>query len=261
MLISTIDPERNFQNVFPNNDIKVLRTEPPTWIPGNQVFQIRTGVYPRDAMLNNDSNWVVSGMSETGQRFFLGILAEIERTPSLKHGIITHKTTLKQLGDVAEKENVCLLTNFRDLNGVEAASEEAEVLWIVGTPEVGPHAIWQRAQIVFGNDEEPLLYERETESGTYTDKRLQSIYEEEVIYLLTRIIGAVGLDRFADKKVMLISGIELPDITHRPETLLFDWEDFEVAGGLDTLAEVITTRQRFETESVALTAESRQQDL
>ena len=60
---------------------------------------------------------------------------------------------------------------------------------------------------------------------------------------------------------MLISGMELPDITHRPETLLFDWEDFEVAGGLDTLAEVITTRQRFEAESVELTAEFSRQEV
>ena len=200
-------------------------------------------------------------MSETGQHLFLGILTEIERTPSVKHGIITHRTTLKQLGDVAEKENVCLLTNFRDLNGLEAAFEEAEVLWIVGTPEVGLRAVWQRAQILFGNDEAPLLYERGTASGTYTDKRLQSVYEEEVIYLLTRIIGAAGLDRFANKKVMLISGMELPDITHRPETLLFDWEDFEVAGGLDTLAEVITTRQRFEAERVGLTAETSRSEI
>ena len=256
LLISTIDPERNFQNVFPNSDIEVLRTEPPTWIPGNQVFQIRTGAYPRDTIQDNDSNWVVSGLSETGQHLFLDILAEIERTPSIKHGIITHRTTLKQLGDVAEKENVCLLTNFRNLNGSAAAFEEAEVLWIVGTPEVGLRAVWQRAQILFGNDEEPLVYERGTASGTYTDKRLQSVYEEEVIYLLTRIIGAAGLDRFANKKVMLISGMELPDITHRPETLLFDWADFEVAGGLDKLAEVITTRQRFEAERVELTAET-----
>ena len=34
------------------------------------------------------------------------------------------------------------------------------------------------------------------------------------------------------------------------------WEDFEVAGGLDKLAGVITTRQRFEAESVELTAET-----
>ena len=256
LLISTIDPERNFQNVFPNIDIEVLRTEPPTWIPGNQVFQIRTGTYSRDTIQDNDSNWVVSGLSEMGQHLFLGILAEIERTPSVKHGIITHMTTLKQLGDVAEKENVCLLTNFRELQGWEAAFEEAEVLWIVGTPEVGLRAVWQRAQILFGNDEEPLLYERGTASGIYTDKRLQSVCEEEVIHLLTRIIGAAGLDRFANKKVMLISGMELPAITHRAETLLFDWEDFEVAGGLDKLAEVITTRQSFEAERVGLTAET-----
>ena len=261
LLISTIDPERNFQNVFPNSDIEVLRTEPPTWIPGNQVFQIRAGVYPQDTMVDHDSNWVVSGMSKVAQHFFLGILTEIEKTPNVKHGIITHRTTLKQLRDVAAKENVCLLTNFRDIDGSEAAFEAADVLWIVGTPEVGFRAVWQRAQILFGNDEKPLLYERETESGTYTDQRLQSVYEEEVIYLLTRIIGVAGLDRFANKKVMLISGTELPNITHRPETLLFDWADFEVAGGLDTLAEVITTRQRFEVESTEFTAETSRQEI
>ena len=55
---------------------------------------------------------------------------------------------------------------------------------------------------------------------------------------------------------MLITGLRIPEITDRPETLLFDWEDFEVAGGLDKLAEVIATRQRFERRRDNLTAES-----
>ena len=48
----------------------------------------------------------------------------------------------------------------------------------------------------------------------------------------------------------------LPQITDRPETLLFDWEDFEVAGGLDKLSEVIAIRERFETERDNLTGKS-----
>ena len=55
---------------------------------------------------------------------------------------------------------------------------------------------------------------------------------------------------------MLLTGMPLPNITDRPETLLFDWEDFEIAGGLDKLAETVATRQHFETERTNLTAES-----
>ena len=58
-----------------------------------------------------------------------------------------------------------------------------------------------------------------------------------------------------------MSSLEIPDITDRPETLLFDWEDFEVAGGLDQLAETIAIRQRFEIERDNLTAESSRQEV
>ena len=60
---------------------------------------------------------------------------------------------------------------------------------------------------------------------------------------------------------MLITGLRLPNITDRPDTLLFDWEDFQVAGGLDKLAETIAIRQRFETERNNLTAESKRQEV
>ena len=76
-----------------------------------------------------------------------------------------------------------------------------------------------------------------------------------------RTIEHAGLERFSDKKVVLISSLTVPGITDRPEILLFDWEDFEVAGRLDKLAEVIATRQRFETEKANLTAESSTEDV
>ena len=60
---------------------------------------------------------------------------------------------------------------------------------------------------------------------------------------------------------MLISSLEIPDITDRPETLLFDWEDFEIAGGLDKLSETITTRQRYESEREQLTANTSRQEV
>ena len=60
---------------------------------------------------------------------------------------------------------------------------------------------------------------------------------------------------------MLITSLRIPEITDRPETLLFDWKDLEVAGGLDKLSEVIATRQRFETERDNLTSESSRKEV
>ena len=45
---------------------------------------------------------------------------------------------------------------------------------------------------------------------------------------------------------MLLSSLEVPVVTNRSETLLFDWEDFEIADGLEKLEETILTRERYE---------------
>ena len=66
----------------------------------------------------------------------------------------------------------------------------------------------------------------------------------------------MGLDHRTDKRVVLITSASLPNITDRPETLLFDWEDFEVAGRLDKLPEIIATREHFEAERAGLTSDS-----
>ena len=115
--------------------------------------------------------------------------------------------------------------------------------------------------MLFGNDEEPLYYEGEVASNHYKDERIQGVYHHKVSTLLTKIIGRVGLNRWADKKVVLLTSVPLPDITDRPETLLFDWDDFEVAGGLEKLPEVVATRERFETERDNLTAESKREEV
>ena len=145
---------------------------------------------------------------------------------------------------------------FRREEGLETAFQEAQVIWIVGLPEIGPRAILKRTRILFGNDEEPLSYEMDPESYRYKDERVQSVYEKEVADIFTQITTLAQLNRLANKKVMWIMGLRIPEITDRPETRLFDWEDLEVAGGLDKLSEVIATRQRFETERDNLTSES-----
>ena len=248
--------DRDLRRTFPGEEIAITRVPPAAWVPTNKVFQIRTGTYSPETLLQHYSDWNVTGISKTGQQFFSGILAEIEREPNVKHGIITYKPLIRQLTDVLKKENVCFVRHFKNFEKLAEALEETQIIWIVGTPIWETGVIWRQAQILFGNDEKPLFYETEPDRCRYKDDRVQSVYEQKAITILKRIIGYMGLNRLPNKKVVLVTSIELPDTTDRPETLLFDWEDFEVAGGLDKLPDVIAKRQRFEMERDNLTAES-----
>ena len=261
LFMSSTLSEQDLHKAFPGEEIECIHINPTPWVAGNQVFQIRSGVHTLKTMLDYDNTWDVIGLSKIGERILLGICAEIERDPSVKHAIITYDPIIEQLKDVAEKENVCLLTEFKSLYNLETAFEEAEVIWIVGTPYWEPGIIWRRAQILFGNDEEPLCYEADTEFQHYKDERVQRIYTQTVAELITKIVGHAGLNRSTGKKVVLVSSLGIPNITDRSETLLFDWEDFETAGSLNKLPEVIATRQRFETERDSLTEASDREEV
>ena len=256
LFMSSVLSERDFRRTFPDEAIEVHHIKPTAWVPGNRVFQIRTGIYPRQTLLNYDTDWHVMGMSETGQRFFLGIQAEVERDPNIKHAIITSQPTVRHLQNITAKENVCGVIGYKEIDEADPAFETADVIWIVGAPFWSPGLTWRRSQILHGDDEKPLCYEGEADFGSYKDKRVQSVYNRKAIGLLTEIIGRSGLNRQSNKTVVLLTGMPLPDITDRSETHLFDWADFEVAGGLNKLPEVIAERQRFETERDNLTAES-----
>ena len=260
VLMSSTISERDLREAFPTEEVKVTHLKPTAWVTGNKVFQTRAGIYAAETLLENYDNWNFAGMSKVGQRLFSSIRAEIERDPSVKHAIITHRLITKQLTSITEKENVCFVGAFKrleELEELERNFEKVQVVWIVGAPTWETGIIWRRAQILFGNDEKPLSYETESEPRRYKDERVQSVYEQHVASLLTGIVGRTGLNRLSGKTVVLVTSFPLPDITDRPETLLFDWEDFEVAGGLDKLPEVIATRERFETERANLTADAR----
>ena len=261
LLMSSTLSKQDLQKAFPGEEISVARIKPTAWVPGNQVFQTRTDIHSVWTLLEHDRSWDVMRMSKTGQRIFSHILAEIKRDPSVKHSILTYIPIISQLTDIAEMENVCFVKNFKELEELEEAFEATEVIWIVGTPMWEPGIIWRRAQILFGNDETPLSYETETEPRRYKDDRVQHVYKQMVAGLLADIVGRIGLNRFSGKKVILVNNMELPDITDRPETLLFDWEDFEVAGGLYKLEETIRTRERYEMERADLTADSSREEV
>ena len=260
LLVSSVFSEQHLHRVFPDENLQTYWTDPIPWSLGNRVFQVRTGIYPSETILDYH-NWSNVQVSETGQRFFRGIHTEIEADLGVKHGIVTNTDIARHLGDIPKKRNVCFVDDFQKISTSDTISEAADVIWMLGTPRQSTKAIWRRAQMLFGNDDKPLSYEDEIESGTYKDPRLQSIYEEDAVYSLTAIIVQAELDRLTDRRIVLITGLPLPNITDRPETSIFDWEDFEIAGGLDELPEVIAIRERFERERENLTAESSREEV
>ena len=263
LCIASTPTEQGFRSAFPGEDIEVKRIKPAVWVSGNKVFQIRTDTCSSHTILNQDTDWDLLGISKAGVRIFHGIKAEIERDPSVKHAIISTSKIIKHLTGIAAKENVCMVTNFKDADFTGTALEAADVIWMVGIPYATPGFFWRRSQILFGTDEKPLCYEGElggaAEFRSYKDERVQRVYRQYIAGLLTRIIGRAGLDRLSNKMVVLLTSTPLPDITDRPETLLFDWEDFEIAGGLDRLSEVVSEREHYEIERANLTAASDRQ--
>jgi len=261
LLMSAVQSKTDFTKTFPDEDIEVIRVNSSPWIEGNTLYQIRTGVHSIRTILDYDNTWDVNGFSKMGERILLSICTEIDRDPNVKHAIITYDGVIAQLQDVVEKENVCLLTEFKMLNNLDDAFEEANVVWIVGTPYTEPALFWLHAQILYGNDEEPLCYEADSTFQYYKDPRIQRIYIQNITEILTRILGLAGLNRLPNKKVVLINSLEIPSITDRPQTMLFDWEDFEIAGSLDKLAATIDTREQYENERENITAETSREEI
>ena len=265
LVMSSDISEEHLRRAFPDETIEVFRTGPTPWVAGNQVFQIRTDIYPRETLLDYDSSWDVIATSQMGQHFLLGIRAEIQRDPNVKHAIIADSEVIEPLQDITTaSENVCFLRAFQGMGKRDIpfqAFQQAEVIWILGAPERPPGLMWRHAQILFGNHEKPLSYDTQKGSNAYTDPRIQSVYQKRATSLLTEIFETIKFNDKTHKKVVLLTGMRLPNITDRPETLLFDWEDFLVAGGLDKLAEGIAIRQQFETERENLTANTSREEV
>ncbi|MDE0481721.1 MAG: helix-turn-helix transcriptional regulator [Candidatus Poribacteria bacterium] len=261
VLISTFLSNPQLRRAFPDEEMDVIRIEPTAWVSGNKVFQLRTSNNSLRPYLNYNNNSRFGELSKLGECYFSGIHAEINRDPSIKHAIVTNGSIKNKLADLAAMQNVCFVANFKALPKIEKNIKTAQVLWIVGTPYWHQHAIWHHAQMLFGNDKKPLNYEADVWTDNYKDERIQEVYDQNVVGILTQIVGWAGLNSSSGKTVMLLNNLEIPNITDRPETSLFDWEDFEIAGGLHKLEETIRTRERFETERENLTAEASREEV
>lgn len=269
VLISPTFSEDCFKEAFPEETVSVRRVESQeTSLSQNKFFQLRSAPHISYAIANYEVNWDVFNLSEIASRFFRGISQEIERHPDRNHVVISSTSTVVMLKNVFDN-----IISYHDLirntpahsedlrSTFEAANvyydrikvlqsifEAADVVWIVGTPYWPPKFIWEQAKILFGNQAQPLNYNLTVNPYQFEDERIQELYEQNAVGTLTQIIRIAGFNKTSDKTLILNTALRIPAVTDAPETELFDWEDFEIAGGLDELSETIRIRERCETE-------------
>ncbi|RKU25370.1 hypothetical protein C6497_16040 [Candidatus Poribacteria bacterium] len=264
IITTTSLTQQQIQRLFPDEKIEFRFIKPKTWKKGNRIFQIRTGLYAREILLNARGNWDVIGLTNIGGRIFARILAEIEKDPNIRHTVISYAAALKQIKELVKTQNVNFVRNTENyfISNVVVEQdfrqpiEESQVIWIAGCPEPPIGNVWLQAQTLYGNDSKPLLYDKDPDTGHYKDERLHRIYKQMIVNFIKTIINSAKLDQLENKTIIIITDVNIPHVTNRPETMLFDWEDFEIANDLNTLPETIAIRERFEAERDKLSAES-----
>ena len=275
VFISPAFSEGCFKEVFPEETVSIKTVESQERsLQKNKVFQLRSAPHISYAISNYEVNWDVFNFSKIASRFFHGIYEEMKRHPDRNHVVISSSSTVQILKNVSDN-----IINYHDLikdtpahpedlrstfetddvyydriKGLRSIFEDADVIWIVGAPYWTPKFIWEQAKILFGNQEEPLNYNLTMNPYQFEDKRIQELYEQNAIGALTQIVRIVGFNDAADKTLILNTALRIPAITDAPETELFDWEDFELAGRLDELSETIRIREKYETERANMDA-------
>ena len=239
------------QRALPDAEMHDL--PPVGWEDGAEMYQLRTHKAPRRTVYDLEKvkdettgkeKWVPMGFSDTGRRLWHLAEQEIRSTPERRHGIISYKQVLEWIAPEIAELGVEAVANFGGLVGLDTKFENVDTLWVLFAPEVPPSELEWNARMVFGNDTEPLSFDRGAD-GHWVDARVQQVFDACVIAELVQAVGRGRLVLYA-KRVVVVSALRLPGITER--AVLFDETDWEVAGGLANLASVVADREAAELE-------------
>ena len=214
-------------------DVSFLDGNDTEWHTDAKVFQLRTNRNPRKTLLvaeqNADANWGYTGeLTATGKAYMKQILNSLPKTEETC-AFISHKPIVDAYRDELDALGV-KVGWFGGLAGLDAHFDrdknEGITLHIFGTPELPPHESEYRSKLL----------------GITTEQ----VYDGSVRSELMQSIGRAGLVK-NPSKVVLWTSLELPSVTPREQTMLFDENDFAKAdGNLNQLPSVIIDRERAE---------------
>ncbi|MEH0007937.1 MAG: helix-turn-helix domain-containing protein [Flavobacteriales bacterium] len=226
-------------------DVTFHDTGLTAWHPEAKVYQLRTNRNPRATAYTPKGERVEGELLSTSGNFYWGLVAADLEKPN--RGLITYKALLEE--KASELDGI-VTANFGGLVGLDTHFKDVDVLHVLFSPEVPPSAVELKAKMLFGNDTEPLCYERDAE-GQYQDERLQQCYADGVKAELQQ---AIGRGRLVSKpiKVIVWCSHSLPGITDREQTLLFDEVDWQQAqGDIEKLQEIIALRDDGDVQALA----------
>ena len=205
------------------------------------VFQLRTNRNPRATAYTPKGERVDGDLLSATGEFYWGLVRADLQKPN--RGLITYKALLEEKASSFDEGVVW--ANFGGLVGLDTHFKDVDVLHVLFSPEIPPSVVEFKAKALFGDDAEPLCYERD-ENGHHIDTRLQACYEDGVISELTQ---GIGRGRLVSRPIIIVVWCShyLPGITDRSQCFLFDEVDWQaVDGDIEKLQAVVTEREAAE---------------
>lgn len=254
VLMSATLNETFFRQVFSarqqkRDDIDFIDAHDTEWHPEAKVFQLRTNRNPRRTLLTGEKDakgkWrYTRELSETGKQYLERIRESIANS-KVNCGFIGHKAVIENHTDGLDAPT----GHFGGLVGLNQHfyrdEDDGITLHILGSPNVGQEAVETAAKLLYGMTASPLDFTR-NDDGTYDDPNVQTVADAIVKSELTQAVGRAGLVK-NPSTVVIWTSQELPSISHRNQTTLFDETDWENAqGNLDALPAVIAEREKQE---------------
>ena len=261
LLMSATLNETFFRQVFnarqkKRGDVDFIDAADTQWHSEASVFQLRTNRNPRRTLLKGDKDdkgrwYYTTDLTDTGVSFLDRITKSIEAEPDLNHAFIAHKAVIENHTEHLQNAGV-VCVHYGNLVGLDTGFKGVNVLHLLGSSEIGQHTIETHAKLLYGMTESPLDFTR-NDDGTFSDQNVQAIYDASVKSELMQAIGRARLV-INPACVVLWTSHELPTVTHRDQTLLFDESDWDNAkGNLHALPAVIAEREvQEQAEQVAI---------
>jgi len=211
------------------------------WHPEARCYQLRTNRNPRATAYTPKGERVDGDLLSPSGEFYWGLVAADMKNEN--RGLITYKALLEN--KETELDANLPTANFGGLVGLDTHFKDVDVLHVLFSPEIPPSVVEFKSKMLFGNDTEPLCYDRD-ENGHYIDTRLQACYADGVI---DELLQGSGRGRAVSRPVIIVIWCShyLEGITDREQTLLFDEVDWQEADGdIEKLAEVVKAREAAE---------------
>ena len=255
ILMSATLNERFFRQVFKireekRGDVDFLDLKNTEWHPDVRVYQLRTNRNPRRTLLQGEQDdetgrWhYTSKLTQTGQTYLDNIKDSIAKSDK-KSGFIGHKAIIDNHTDDIDAAT----GHFGGLVGLNEHffrdEDDGILLHILGTPNIGQEALETSCKLLLGMTKSPLDFTR-NKDGTYSDPNVQAVADAIIQSELTQASGRAGLAK-NPSDVVIWSSYELPSISYREQTILFDENDWEAAdGNLNNLAQIVAEREAHE---------------